>query len=511
MNTIPFITPRQGTTEATLQAEIYHQLRKKNIKSVLEYKINNCITDIAVLDSTENICCAIEVKRNRKREVKRTSKQYNKYEKLGIPFIYCVHESRIKDTVDLIQRYINKEKDLPSETVFENKSIQEKSKLKGSLEKMKNSKIIETNQALTPKAVTRDDSGIGATWLARVTDCKFIVMENGNVLPMLYFYPVYIAGKRRNCGLISTWKLFDDIGPRIGGRVLLLERYNYMELASAGVRRGRAGVMERPKTCPLCNAPLWYNESGTMARCTNEKCDINDIRRIYRYYVYGCKVGPKLYFSQVYTMYTLKLIRTIDDIYNLTAEDYMKAYISEELANKIVECVNKNKTIPIHILYYSILGTTTPIRAIQLSSMVTGSNQWMEPIPKLTKTEHVSEEMAKAKNPETSELLQALNILNDELNTHAVEYKQLAKRIVVTQLPAKLPLVDKTIALLELSTVGKQYAETAIKLNSGKPKINLTNIIRHGIHYTIANDNVNKKENDKDIPMLSEDELYKLL
>lgn len=509
METIPFITPKRGTTEATLQAEIYHQLRKKNIKSFLEYRIDNCIADIVVLDNTENICCAIEVKRNREQEVKRTSRQYNKYKNLGIPFIYCTHESRIKDTVDLVQQYINKEKDLPNETVFENKPIVKK--LKRNNRKMENSKIIETNQTLTPKAVTRDDNSISATWIARVTDCKFIVMENGNVLPMLYFYPVYIAGKRRNCGLISTWKLFDDIDPRIGGRVLLLERYNYMELASAGVRRGRAGVMERPKTCPLCNAPLWYNESGTMARCTNEKCDINDIRRIYRYYVYGCKVGPKLYFSQVYTMYTLKLVRTIDDIYNLTIEDYMKAYISEELASKIVECVNKNKTIPIHILYYSILGTTIPMHAIQLSSMVTNSNQWMEPIPKLTKTEHVSEEMAKAKNPETSELLQALNILNDELNTHAVEYKQLAKRIVVTPLPAKLPLVDKTIALLELSTVGKQYAETAIKLNSGKLKINLTNIIRHGIHYTIANDNVNRKENDKDIPVLSENELYQLL
>ena len=221
MNTIPFITPRRGTTEATLQAEIYHQLRKKKIKSVLEYKINNCITDIAVLDSTENICCAIEVKRNKIQGVKRTSKQYNKYKNLGVPFIYCTHESRVKDTTDLVQRYINKEKDLPNETVFENKQIAKKSNLK----------IIETNQVPTSKAVTRDDNSISATWIARATDCKFIVMENGNVLPMLYFYPVYIAGKRRNCGLISTWKLFDDIGPRIGGRVLLLERYNYMELA----------------------------------------------------------------------------------------------------------------------------------------------------------------------------------------------------------------------------------------------------------------------------------------
>lgn len=509
METIPFITPRQGTTEATLQAEIYHQLRKKNIKSFLEYKIENCIADIVVLDNAENICCAIEVKRNRQQEVKRTSKQYNKYRNLGIPFIYCTHESRIKDTVDLVQRYINKEKDLPNETVFENKQIVEK--LKRNNEKMENSEMTKTNQTSVPKVITRDDRGIGGVMFARVTDCKFIVMENGNVLPMLCFYPVYIAGKRRNCGLISTWKLFDDIGPRIGGRVLLMERYNYMELASAGVRRGRAGVIERPKTCPLCNAPLWYNESGTMARCTNEKCDINDIRRIYRYYVYGCKVGPKLYFSQVSKMYTLKLLRTIADIYNLTAEDYMKANISKELANEIVECVNKNKTIPIHILYYSILGTTIPIHAIQLSSMATDSNQWMEPMPKLTKTEHISEEIAKDKNPETNKLLQALNILNSELNTHAVEYKQLAKRIKVTPLPAKLPLANKTIVLLELSTTGKQYAETAIKLNSGKLEVNLKNMIRHGIHYTIANDNVNKKENDKDIPMLSEDELYKLL
>lgn len=122
MKTIPFVTPKRGTTEATLQAEIYHQLRKKKIKSVLEYKIGNCITDIAVLDNSENICCTIEVKRNRKREVNRTSRQYNKYKNLDIPFIYCTNESYIKDTVDLVTKYINKEKDLPNETVFENKT-----------------------------------------------------------------------------------------------------------------------------------------------------------------------------------------------------------------------------------------------------------------------------------------------------------------------------------------------------------------------------------------------------
>lgn len=129
MNIIPLIIPRRGTTEATLQAEIYHQLRKKKIKSVLEYKINNCITDIAVLDSADNICCTIEVKRNKTREVKRTSKQYNKYKDLGIPFIYCTHESCVKDTVNLVQRYINKEKDLPTETVFEDKSVVKKPKM----------------------------------------------------------------------------------------------------------------------------------------------------------------------------------------------------------------------------------------------------------------------------------------------------------------------------------------------------------------------------------------------
>ena len=122
MKTIPFVTPKRGTTEATLQAEIYHQLRKKKIKSFLEYKIGNCITDIVVLDNTENICCTIEVKRNKKQGVKRDSRQYNKYKNLGIPFIYCTHESYIKNTVNLVKQYINKEKDLPNETVFENKT-----------------------------------------------------------------------------------------------------------------------------------------------------------------------------------------------------------------------------------------------------------------------------------------------------------------------------------------------------------------------------------------------------
>lgn len=195
-----------------------------------------------------------------------------------------MHESRIKDTVDLIQRYINKEKDLPSETVFENKSIQEKSKLKGSLEKMKNPKMIETNQALAPEDVNQP-LGMSATALTEVTDCQFVVMENGNILPVLYFNPVYIGRKRRNCALIGTWKVFDTIAPCIGGKVLLVERYNYIEVYPGEVRT-RDDTIKKPNTCPICNSPVWYKDSGTMARCTNNKCGIHKMRRLYRYYLY---------------------------------------------------------------------------------------------------------------------------------------------------------------------------------------------------------------------------------
>lgn len=119
---------------------------------------------------------------------------------------------------------------------------------------MKNSKTIETNQALAKESVNQEFSLL-ATALTEVTDCKFTVMENGNILPVLYYNPVYIRGKKRNSALIGSWSAFDSIAPRIGSKVLLVERDSYMDVYH-GEMYIKNDTIKKPNACPICKSPI---------------------------------------------------------------------------------------------------------------------------------------------------------------------------------------------------------------------------------------------------------------
>lgn len=104
-------------TEATIQAELYHQFRKLGIRCILEYPIKlkngeKCRVDIIVLDNEGNILYNIECKsRYKPCQVNKKTRQYSKYLQIeqdhGIPFTHCTHKKDIIPTVKKIYNFIN--------------------------------------------------------------------------------------------------------------------------------------------------------------------------------------------------------------------------------------------------------------------------------------------------------------------------------------------------------------------------------------------------------------------
>ena len=374
---------------------------------------------------------------------------------------------------------------------------------------MKNFKRIETNQALAKESVT-PGLDLSTTALTEVTDCKFIVMENGNILPEIYYNPVYIRGKKRNNALISSWNAFEKIAPRIGSKVLLVERYNYMEIYP-GETYIKNDAIKKPDTCPICNSSIWYSDSGTMARCTNNQCGIHKIRRLYRYYLYCCLTGSMLQFNHVTMLYEHKHVRYPADIYKLAYRDYMDIGVDEEKAKVIEECVIRNRIVPIQNLYYSIVDEAISEYAIQLGSLVIDRRMWMHPIVKLTKTEYISEDMTAVKNEESHRLLYMLKLLNNELESKIKHYIRLAKEISIYSLPNKLPLSVHTFVIGDLTNNSRPYIETMIKLNGGRVEVNFRKITWSNISYIITDGKSNRRAIQEGIehgtPTLTEAEL----
>jgi len=100
--------------EATIQAEIYRQLKNNNIDCYLEIKIKNpkrklnSIVDIVVCDDNGNIVYFIEVKpkpktiKPKKDKTIQEDRYVELFEHYKIPYIYCYGHEQIKETVRTI-------------------------------------------------------------------------------------------------------------------------------------------------------------------------------------------------------------------------------------------------------------------------------------------------------------------------------------------------------------------------------------------------------------------------
>lgn len=105
-----FIAPKR-MPEANVQAELYRQLRNKGIRCCLEYKMKtpkgeNVRVDCVIMDANDFIILLVETKSS-KRENKRVNtgtRQYERYEDLGLPFTYCINTKDAEPIVEAVHR-----------------------------------------------------------------------------------------------------------------------------------------------------------------------------------------------------------------------------------------------------------------------------------------------------------------------------------------------------------------------------------------------------------------------
>lgn len=346
-----------------------------------------------------------------------------------------------------------------------------------SLEAIKNNNNTNNNSNSTDKNVKKKFE----RKITKIRKCTFTILENGNVLPILYFDPIEISGITRTSAMISSWLEFDRLCPRIGSLVSVSGSTDFISVYSME-RMSKKDTIERPDECPICSKPLWTNESGTIMRCINDECGLYDMCRIFRYYMFCC-LDLNIKFRHIITLYKTDKLKHIKDIYDLTKDDYIRIGISENTAEKICNNVKTNLKIPIQTLYYSIMGSCLPVHAIKLSSLVTDKYEWYAPISVITNTNFIA---TNEKGAEEDKLGLMQNVLNSELTKHSDEYEELADIIDVMLLPNKLPLTGKAFVLADLSRMSKRYAETVIRLNDGRVEDNFRKITWGRINFILG-------------------------
>ncbi len=102
-----FVRPKR-LPEANIQAELYHELRKANIRCCLEYSMyceetrSNLRADIITIIG-DDIGCIIECKsRGGNFAIDKEGKQYRQYRTFNIPLFYCMKFTHVKMTLESI-------------------------------------------------------------------------------------------------------------------------------------------------------------------------------------------------------------------------------------------------------------------------------------------------------------------------------------------------------------------------------------------------------------------------
>lgn len=385
----------------------------------------------------------------------------------------------------------------------------------GLIEKLKN-----TNPVPNADSINTIDLNKPAIYETTIRGCKYTVLENGNIVPILYFDPVIINKQKKESAMVSSWAEFDRLRPHIGAKTGIYGNSKYVNVI--GARPNSKNIkIERPTNCPICNSPVYQNETGTIIRCTNDDCGIHDIRRIYRYYMCCC-LDLNIKFRHIIKLYLKNKLKCIPDIYKLSILDYLDVGISKKDALRIVYNVETNKEIPIQNLYYSIIGCCIPIQAIKLASLVNNEKDWINPISVIKRTSYVGKGYVSkgdgstvSRNKEDEKLTRTQNILNSELERHKDDYKYLSNIIKVVLLPNKLPLCKATFVIANLSQMTKAYLEAVIRLNDGSVEDNFKTIMWGRVDGIIGNIkplNKNIEEGLRmDIPVISENEFRAII
>jgi NAD-dependent DNA ligase len=112
----------------------------------------------------------------------------------------------------------------------------------------------------------------------------FEVGQHGQITPMIHYDPVEFRGTIHTKSTGSSYNRFVEMGLRYGDYINVTYRNDVMPYVSTvdcdSNRKNPNPVIEFPKVCPVCGAPLIISDSGKSAICPNIECDGRSIGRM---------------------------------------------------------------------------------------------------------------------------------------------------------------------------------------------------------------------------------------
>lgn len=171
------------------------------------------------------------------------------------------------------------------------------------------------------------------------------VGRTGALTPTAEFDPIQLAGTTVSRATLHNEDFILSKGICIGDTIVVRKAGDIIpEVLSVSKHGENAIPFKMPEVCPSCGSPVSREEGEAIVRCTNADCPAQILRHLIHFTSRDAMDIEGLGPAVLEQLIDGGLIKTIDDIYTLKAEEIEKLErIGEKSASNLISAIEKSK------------------------------------------------------------------------------------------------------------------------------------------------------------------------
>lgn len=171
------------------------------------------------------------------------------------------------------------------------------------------------------------------------------VGRTGAITPVAIFEPIILAGTSVSRATLHNQDFIDEKNISIGDTIVVRKAGDIIpEVLSVSIKSSNGKSFKLPDKCPVCGTEVVKSEDEAAVRCPNVSCPAQIFRSIVHFASKGAMniegLGPAI----VHTLLDNNLIKTVADLYKITADDLLKLEnFKEKSAGNLIAAIENSK------------------------------------------------------------------------------------------------------------------------------------------------------------------------
>lgn len=188
-------------------------------------------------------------------------------------------------------------------------------------------------------------------------DVTFEVGRTGAITPVAVLEPVSVGGVTIASATLHNFKEIQRLGLHIGDTVTLVRSGDVIPkiiAAHSDKRSSDAVAIQEPTNCPCCGSHLARKDKGIILFCENILCSAQLKGNLEYIVSKSCLDIRDLSGARIDMLLAVIPDLTVAKIFDLTQDDFIKAGLSEKMADKILGNIDKTRNMSLDIFLRSL-------------------------------------------------------------------------------------------------------------------------------------------------------------